>query len=267
MIKNSIKIVKFIVVNHLQVIAVFLVNFLFFSQKSSTFYVHYFYFFGLGFATWLIYFTDQILDNIKRKTKGHDRHHLTASTIAFQLLVGAVLFILMVVNRTTLSINHLYFIATIAFFVAFYFTVILIKVGYLKEVFSALIMVVSIAVLPQFLQGDFEFKCEYFFFFFILFSNLILLSIADAKYDQNLGFNSLVKYLGNKLTINLLLFIIAFLILGSFWCLETIGLWLFVHALLTLLLLFFRKKIESHLMHFLADFILLFPLYYLSEYL
>ena len=128
-------------------------------------------------------------------------------------------------------------------------------------------MVVSIAVFPQFLHGIFEFKWEYFFYFLILFSNLVLLAIADTKHDQNLGFNSLVKYLGNKQTVNLLLLIIAFLMLGAFLCFETIGLWLFVHALLTLLLFFFRQKIESHLMHFLADFILLFPLYYLSAFL
>ena len=240
---------------------------MFFSQTSSTFYVHYFYFFGLGFATWLIYFIDQILDYIKRKTKGNDRHHLTVSTIVFQLLLGAVLFILMLVNRTTLSIHHLYFIASIAFFVAFYFTVVLVKIGYLKEVFSAFIMVVSIAVFPQFLHGVFEFKWDYFFYFLILFSNLVLLAIADTKHDQNLGFNSLVKYLGNRLTVSLLILVITLLIFGSFWCFETIGLWLFVHAILTLLLLLFRQKIESHLMHFLADFILLFPLYYLSAYL
>jgi hypothetical protein len=240
---------------------------LFFSQTSSSFYVHYFYFFGLGFATWLVYFIDQILDYLKRKTKRNDRHHLTTSTIVFQLLVGLVLFVLMLVNTTTLSIHHLYFIASIAFFVVFYFIFILVKVGYLKEVFSALVMLFSIAVFPQFLRGIFEFKWEFFFYFLILFSNLILLSIADAKHDQNLGFNSLVKYLGNILTVSLLLLIITLLILGSFWCYETIGLWLFVHAILTLLLLFFRKEIESHLMHFLADFILLFPLYYLSAYL
>ncbi len=240
---------------------------MFFSQTSSTFYVHYFYFFGLGFATWLIYFIDQILDYIKRKTKGDDRHHLTASTIVFQLLLGLVLFILMLVNRTTLSIQHFYFIASIAFLVVFYFTIILVKVGYLKEIFSALIMLFSIAVFPQYLQAIFEFKWDYFFYFLILLSNLILLSIADAKHDECLGFNSLVKYLGNKLTVSLLLLIIILLILGSFWCFETIGLWLFVHALLTLLLLFFRQKIESYLIHFLADFILLFPLYYLSAYL
>jgi hypothetical protein len=240
---------------------------LFFSQTSSTFYVHYFYFFGLGFATWLIYFIDQILDYIKRKTKGNDRHHLTPSTIVFQLLLGAVLIIFMLINTTTLSIHHLYFIASITIFVVFYFTVILVKIGYLKEVFSALIMVVSISVFPQFLQGIFEFKWEYFFYFLILFSNLVLLAIADAKHDENLGFNSLIKYLGNKLTVRLLMLIIAFSLLGSFWCFETIGLWLFVHSILTLVLLFFRQKIESYLMHFLADFILLFPLYYLSVYL
>ncbi len=240
---------------------------MFFSQTSSTFYVHYFYFFGLGFATWLIYFIDQILDYIKRKSKENDRHHLTPNTIIFQLFVGAVLFILMLVNRTTLLTHHFYFIASIAFFVIYYFTIILVKVEFLKEVFSALIMVVSIAILPNFLQGIFEFKWEFFFYFLILFSNLVLLSITDAKHDQNLGFNSLVKYLGNNLTIKLLILIIAILLLGSLWCFETIGLWLFVHAILTLLLLFFRQKIESHLMHFLADFILLFPLYYLSAYL
>lgn len=240
---------------------------MFFSQTSSTFYVHYFYFFGLGFATWLIYFIDQILDYFKRKSYENDRHHLTLNTIVFQLLLGAVLFILMLVNRTILSIHHLYFIGAIVVLVGLYFSLILSKIGYLKEFFSALILVFSIAVFPQFLHGVFEFKWEYFAYFLVLFSNLILLAVSDAKYDKNLGFNSLIKYLGNKLTVSLLLLIITLLILSSFWCFETIGLWLFVHALLTLLLFFFRKKIESHLMHFLADIILLFPLYYLSVYL
>ena len=240
---------------------------MFFSQTSSTFYVHSFYFFGLGFATWIVYFIDQIIDYLKRKTKGDDRHHLTLKTIFFQLLLGAILLFLMVYNSTPIVIHHLYFIAIIALLVAVYFTVVLVKLGYLKEVFSAFIMTVSIAVFPQYLNGIIELKLEYFAYFLMLFSNLILLSIADTKHDQKLGFNSLVIYLGKNLAVKLLLFIVAGLFLSSFWCFESIQLWLMVHAILTLILLYFNQKIESHLMHFLADFILLFPLYYLSVYL
>jgi hypothetical protein len=240
---------------------------LFFSQTSSTFYVHSFYFFGLGFATWLIYFIDQIIDYLKRKTKEDDRHHLTLKTIFFQLLLGAVLLVSMCLNKVPLLPRHLYFIVAIIAFVGVYFSLVLTKMGYLKEVFSAFIMTVSIAVFPQYLNGIIELKLEYFAYFLMLFSNLILLSIADTKHDQKLGFNSLVRYLGKRLSVKLLLIIVAGLFLSSFWCFESIQLWLMVHAILTLILLYFNQKIESHLMHFLADFILLFPLYYLSVYL
>jgi hypothetical protein len=236
---------------------------LFFSQTSPTFYVHYFYFFGLGFATWLIYFIDQVLDYIKRKTKENDRHHLTLKTIVFQLLLGTILLVLMVYNFTPIDFHLLYFIAIIALLVAIYFTLVLVKVGYLKEVFSAFIMTVSIAVFPHYLQDVFDLKWEYFAYFLMLFSNLILLSIADTKHDQKLGFNSLVKYLGKSLTVKLLILIIAILLIGSFWYFQTIQLWLIFHSILTLILLFLSPKIESHLMHFLTDIILLFPLYYL----
>ena len=236
---------------------------MFFSQTSPTFYVHYFYFFGLGFATWLIYFIDQVLDYIKRKTKENDRHHLTLKTIVFQLLLGTILLVLMVYNFTPIDFHLLYFIAIIALLVAIYFTLVLVKVGYLNEVFSAFIMTVSIAVFPHYLQGIFDLKWEYFAYFLMLFSNLILLSIADTKHDQKLGFNSLVKYLGKSLTVNLLILILAILLIGSFWCFQTIQLWLIFHSILTLILLFLSPKIESHLMHFLTDIILLFPLYYL----
>jgi hypothetical protein len=240
---------------------------LFFSQTSSTFYVHSFYFFGLGFATWLVYFIDQIIDYLKRKTKEDDRHHLTANTIVFQLLLGAVLLVSMWHNKVPLLPRHLYFIVAIIAFVGLYFSLVLTKLGYLKEVFSAFIMTVSIAIFPQYLNGIIEFKLEYFAYFLMLFSNLILLSIADAKHDKNLGFHSLVKYIGKNLAIKLLLFILVGLFLSSLWCFESIQLWLMVHAILTLILLYFNQKIESHLMHFLADFILLFPLYHLSVYL
>ena len=169
----------------------------------------------------------------------------------------------MVYNFTPIDFHLLYFIAIIALLVAIYFTLVLVKVGYLKEVFSAFIMTVSIAVFPHYLQGIFDLKWEYFAYFLMLFSNLILLSIADTKHDQKLGFNSLVRYLGESLTVKLLKLIIAILLIGSFWCFQTIQLWLIFHSILTLILLFLSPKIESHLMHFLTDIILLFPLYYL----
>jgi hypothetical protein len=240
---------------------------LFFSQTNSTFYVHYFYFFGLGFATWIVYFIDQIIDYLKRKTKGDDRHHLTLKTIFFQLLLGAVLLVSMWLNKVPLLPRHFYFIVAIIAFVGLYFSLVLTKLGFFKEVFSAFIMTVSIAIFPQYLNGIIELKLEYFAYFLMLFSNLILLSIADTKHDQKLGFNSLVIYLGKNLAVKLLLIIVVGLFLSSFWCFESIQLWIMVHAILTLLLLYFNPKIESHLMHFLADFILLFPLYYLSVYL
>lgn len=235
---------------------------MFFSQTSPSFYVNYFYLFGLGFATWLIYFIDQILDYFKRNQTDKNRHDLNIKIVGFQLALGIILGGLTLFNYQSISLKILLFIALIVVLVCVYFVLVLNKLVCLKEFFTALIITLTIAVLPHYIQKDITFNFAYLALFLIVFSNLILLALADRKYDQKLGFSSIVQCIGKKSTTLLLAIILMVLLLMSITVLNHLIFWLIGHAILYFILLVYKDKIESHVMHFLTDIVLLLPLYY-----
>lgn len=256
--------IRLIAANNFLPIAVTFVCFRFFSN----FYTHsvdYFLCLLATFSTWFIYFYDKIIDNKKRQLAANERHALTPLDFKIQICIGVVLAISCVFKFHTIPLNHLLLYASILPLIGVYF-IWSKKTQFLsKEIFSTLIITLVVSVFPAIGHSIKINFILHIVFFLMVFSNMLLLSIADYEVDKRNNYSSITMTIGKqKVIILFCLFLLLILGLSIYIVVPVFMNWsiCFVVFSYILLLALIKEKLDSILLHVFADSLFLLPLLY-----
>ncbi|PIQ47967.1 MAG: hypothetical protein COW03_12170 [Cytophagales bacterium CG12_big_fil_rev_8_21_14_0_65_40_12] len=170
--------------------------------------------FGLGIAIWLIYTIDHLLDAHFASDQPKNRRHAFHQRHKNKLLIlGAIIFLVGLINLTYLPFTTIKFGLVLAAFVLFYFgSLHLLKISktWHKEILAAVIYTVGVFAAP-FSQMALIGAVEILFliqFFLLVLSNLFLFPLFEFTTDCEDKLQSIVTIKGKRFVRSLILVLV-----------------------------------------------------------
>lgn len=220
--------------------------------------------FGASFCCWAFYWMDKLRDNRNKVFAPTDRHYQSTTDKVVQGLIGIILLWFTLSCYHPVSI-YTFVVFSIAIPISFFYLMIANSQRKIaKEIFSSLIISITLCLAPILLNGD-NIELVYFpLFFMMVFGNLLILGIVEKEYDLKHQFNSISinnkeKNVITVLCILMLLIVLLAIVTGR----QEAIIWAFVYCTIYIVILFSRKKADLNLLHLMADSVFLTP-YFLT---